>query len=406
MKPNRCLRLALAAALLLLAWPAASHEHGGEGRQEMQQRWAARRTQAIGAAVAVAADEHGGLWQARMERGQLWVSRSTDGGRRFSAPTAVNTQPEAILADGQNRPQIAVRGGVVAVAWSQAAPKVFAGHVRFARSLDGGKTFSTVQTLNDNRDEIGHGFAALAMNTQGKIAVAWLDGRDRAAADKTGRAYQGGSVYYALSDDAGGRFAPNRRLSEHSCECCRIGIALGGDGVATALWRQVFDGKERDFALARLEPHSRVQRASQDHWAINACPHHGGDIAIDGEGGRHMVWFTGQPQQPGLYYRRSDGERLTPPRPFGDAAAQAGYPTVWAQGQAVHIAWREFDGQGYRLLRQSSADRGENWSAAQLLASSQGQTDLPMFVSGAQLPLLAWSSNADGLRLFDLSAQP
>ncbi len=394
--------------LLFLSAVALAHEsaHAAHApaapRHDMAKMWADNLSRAAGTGVSVAADENGGLWLARMQGGHILVSRSDDGGKSFPAGVKVNPLPEGILADGQNRPKIAVRGGVVAVLWAQALPRVFAGHIRFARSLDGGKTFSEPQTINDNREEIGHGFPALAMRDGGRIAIAWLDAREKSASSMADRKYVGSAVYYAVSDDAGATFAGNQKLADHSCECCRVALAFDHDGVAVAFWRHVFGANIRDFAMARLEAQGRLQRASEDNWEISACPHHGGDIAIDAEGGRHMVWFTGNPQRAGLFYRRADGTRMGAPRAFGDPDAQAGNPAVFVRGKSVHIAWREFDGQRYRLMGMNSDDRGESWSPVRALGSSAGAADLPLFVAGAGRPWLAWSSAAEGVRIFDM----
>jgi hypothetical protein len=399
------LRFFVLMGFAALSGGLSAHEHApAKAGQDMARMWAETIAREVGTGVSLAADEAGVLWLARMQGGHVRVSRSDDGGKQFSEAVKVNPLPESILADGQNRPKIAVRGGVIAVSWAQALPKLHAGHIRFSRSLDGGRTFSPARTVNDNHDEIGHGFGALAMNDHGQLAVVWLDSRDSVAARKAGQKYLGSSVYYALSDDAGATFAPNRKLADHSCQCCRIGLGFDADGVAVAFWRHVFGSNIRDFALARLEPKSRVVRASEDHWAIDACPHHGGDIAVDAEGGRHLVWFSGNPEKTGLFYRRAEGAHTGAPRAFGDAEAQAGNPAVFALGKSVYVAWREFDGKNYRLLTMRSADRGENWSAAHVVATSAAAADLPLFVAGAAKPLLAWSSALEGVRIFDLGA--
>jgi hypothetical protein len=53
---------------------------------------------------AAALDAEGRLWLARVENRLLTVSHSTDGGRSFSAPVAVTSQPEAVTAEAENRP--------------------------------------------------------------------------------------------------------------------------------------------------------------------------------------------------------------------------------------------------------------------------------------------------------------
>ena len=395
--------LLLASGLLLGALPAGAHEH--PAATPMARHWQERLTAAKGSAVAVAADEQGRLWSVDMRQGQLWLSRSSDGGKSFAEIGKVNAQPEAILADGQNRPQIAVHGQVVVVSWSQALPKLHTGHVRMARSEDGGVSFAPPVIVNDNREEIGHGFNAMKMDRRGNLAVVWLDGRERSAAARKGGKYAGSSVYYATSSDFGKTWTANRKLADNTCECCRIGLAIGPDGTAVAQWRHLFAGGVRDFATAALKPGAPVQRASEDGWEISACPHHGGDLAIGADGRRHYVWFTGSARKPGLFYRYADGAQFGPAVAFGDLDAQAGHPTVFADGKNVAVVWREFDGRRYRLRRMQSADRGASWSAPSTVAEAEGATDRPLFVQGAAQPLVAWGT-ADGVRVIDLREVP
>lgn len=386
---------------------AAEHAHDAKAakpKHDMNKMWAEMRTRAVGMAVSVAADEKGVLWLARMQDGHLKVSRSEDNGKHFSEEVTVNPQPEAILAEGQNRPKIAARNGVIVVTWVQALPKVFSGNVRFARSVDEGKTFSAPVTVNDDHEETSHGFSTLTLDDRGHVTVVWFDGRERDAAVKSGQEYIGSTVYYAVSEDGGASFSANRKLADHACECCRISMTLGVNDTPFVFWRHIFDGSMRDFALARLGAQPRVVRASEDGWEINACPHHGGDIAADAVGDIHLAWFTGNPEHPGLFYRRIDGEKMTTttPHAFGDLDFQPGHPAVFAHDKQVFLAWREFDGDNYRMMTSVSADRGDTWSTARIVATTSGAADLPIFVTDAHKPLVVWNSTQDGIRLFDV----
>ena len=399
--------LVRAFVLAMLAAPLAAHEQHGtsSARDAMARHWQERLTAAVGATASVAADEQGVLWLARMEKGHVWISRSGDGGKTFSGDVKVNAEPEAILADGQNRPKVVAGGGVVAVTWAQALPKLHTGHIRFARSVDGGRTFSSPRIVNDDRQEIGHSFPTLAMNDRGRLALVWLDSREKVAQSKAGKKHLGSSIFYVVSENRGETFSANTLLADHSCECCRVGLAFAPNGEAQAQWRHVFGDNIRDFAIAPLVPGAKVQRVSEDDWKIAACPHHGGDLTIDEHGRRHLVWFTGSQKGPGIYYRYADSDRMRPPLALGNPDAQAGHPTVFARNGQVWLAWREFDGRQYRVMAQRSDDRGEQWSAAQEIATAGNAADLPLFVSGAVKPLLAWY--ADGaVRVFDLGAQP
>ncbi len=390
------LALALPLAALAEAPAAAAHDPG--------KMWAARMNVARPLGVSAAYDGQGRLWLARVEDRHVWVSRSDDQGRSFSNPVRVNPEPEAVAAEGENRPKIAVAAdGTVHVTWTVSLAKPFTGHVRYSRSTDGGASFSPPVTVNDDRSEISHRFDALAVQGD-RVVLAWLDARDRKAAEADGRKFSGSSLYYAVSTDGGANFAANRRAAQGACECCRLSIAWQ-DKEPVVLWRHVFPDNIRDFALIALDGNSAPRRVSDDQWHIAGCPHHGGDLAADGQGGLHLAWFTQGRTRQGLFYRRLDGERETLPLPFGDDEAQAGHPAILVQGRRVTLAWREFDGRAYGIRVMHSADRGETWSAPRQVAVSGGAADYPLLLDRAGHASLVWNTEAEGLRVLDLEGE-
>lgn len=378
------------ATLAHEAAAAMVHQHDAKPRQ-------AQPVLAVGAAL----DDSGRLWLARVENQQLWVSWSNDGGQRFSRPVAVSSEPEDISANAENRPKIAVaRDGTVLLSWSQSLPKRFTGNIRFARSTDGGRSFSTPITLNDDGRIGSHSFDSLAIAGEGRVAVAWLDGRDRDAVLETGGTFAGSSVYFAQSADNGAHFSANRKLTEHTCECCRTSLAWTTEG-PVALWRNLYGTNTRDFALANLDT-GKVRRATDDEWQIDACPHHGGGLAVDGRGALHLVWFTQGKTRQGLFYKRIAGGRESPPMALGNPAAQAGHATVAAAGSMVLVTWREFDGRAYVARVMHSADGGVSWSAPLRLAESGGAADYPLPLTDGKQALVVWNSAAEGVRVLPL----
>lgn len=385
--------LSLLLALLLASAAMASDHagHGGPAKGDYAKIWLEKQQNAPRLAVAATFDATGRLWLARVVGQQLLVSHSDDTGQTFSPAVAVNRKNELISADGEARPQIAAIGRRVYVSWTQALPQPFAGHIRFAVSEDGGQSFAEPVTVNDDSRPITHRFNAMLADAGG-VTLAWIDKRDGAG----NAAYTGAAIYTARSTDGGRSFAANRKLADHSCECCRIGMVVDADGTPLIFWRHVFGANVRDFALARLgQP---LQRVSEDGWEIDACPHHGGAIAVDAMAGRHLAWFTGAEKSPGLHYRRIDGQRMTPAMPFGNLDAQAGHPAILADGARIHIVWREFDGRQTQIRSMSSADRGDHWSAPATLAQTAGPADDPLLARAPDAIWLLWNTVEEGLQ--------
>ncbi|MFZ5472552.1 MAG: sialidase family protein [Pseudomonadota bacterium] len=389
------------AALLLGRAGAGLAQDMPAARHDMAAKWLARQAVARPLALAASFDAKGRLWAAWVEGGQLRVARSEDG-RHFTWPVIVNALPETIAAEGESRPQLAVSGdGTLHLVWSIALAKPYTGHVRYSRSTDGGRSFSAPITLNDDSAEISHRFPALLVEGR-RVLVAWLDARERQAAQAAGEKFAGASLYLAESGDGGASFGPNRRFVAHSCECCRLALAWR-QGAPMALWRQVFDGGVRDFALADLRDPASLQRASDDDWRIDGCPHHGGGLAADDQGRLHLVWFTQGRLRQGLFYRHADPGRFSPPMKFGNDAAQAGHPAVLATGRNVTLAWLEFDGQTNQVWTLHSRDRGRHWGPPRRLATSAGGVDYPILLARAGKPWLVWHSEREGLRAWALT---
>lgn len=407
--------LALMAALGLNLAQAAEPMAAGENSAPAHVHGAARNMDKMwqemlgkpALAATLAFDGKGRLWQVAVRDGHILVSRSEDSGKTYSQPVQVNPETEAIAADGENRPKIIVKDkGVVYVSYTQSLEKPFSGNIRFSRSLDGGLHFSAPVTVNDNREIISHRFDVMAVNRRGQVFLAWLDKRDASAASKQGHSYEGASVYYAVSDDGGASFGPNRKVVDHSCECCRVAMALDNDGVPVVFWRQVFGKNTRDHALVRLDGKSTPVRVSYDNWQVDACPHHGPAISIADDGVYHMVWFDNAPARHGLFYAHSlaGNKGFSAALSFGRYDNQASHPDVLSRGKDVFIAWKEFDGDNSAVFLMRSTDNGSSWGKPYSIASTGGNSDHPRLLADDSRVFLSWNTLKEGLRLIDVEA--
>jgi hypothetical protein len=352
-------------------------------------------------AVGVTLDQKGRLWLARVVDQRLLVSWSEDGGSSFSEPAVVTPEPENISIDGENRPKIEVgRDGSVLVTWTQVLPQKYSGNVRFSRSIDSGRTFSVPITLNDDGRVTSHRFDSLAIDGDGRVMVAWLDARDRDAAREKGEEYRGVSLYTAQSFDNGESFGRNRRIQEHTCECCRTALTWSRDGPIVLL-RNIFGANTRDFAVVNLDK-GGVRRVNRDEWQVDACPHNGGSLATDRRGQLHLVWFTNGTAGQGLFYKRIDGNWESKPRPIGNADAQANHASVVAHGETIILTWREFDGNAYSAKMMYSNDSGESWSEPMRLMESAGASDYPVPLIDNRKVLIVWNTAKEGLRILPI----
>lgn len=411
---QRLLAVLLAAALADSPALAADHaDHGKPGvaastrtPADMEKVWKEILAKPS-LAVSADFDEQGRLWLAAIRGQHIYLSYSDDLGVTQSAPVEVNSEPENILGDGENRPKIIMRKGVIYVSYTQGLAKPMTGDIRFSRSTDGGKSFSAPVTVNDNREVISHRFDSMAVNGKGHIYISWLDKRDQSAAEKNGEKYNGAALYYAVSDDGGKSFRRNEKIADHVCECCRTVMSVDVDDFPVIAWRHIYDTNIRDHALVKLDGKMAPVRLSHENWNIAACPHHGPSLSIAPDGIYHAAWFSNAPERHGLFYAYSadQGKTFSSPLNFGNFEAHPAHPYVLSLGSRVYLVWKEFDGESTGIFGMNSGDGGKSWSAPSRLASTSDESDSPMLIGESTRVYLSWNTKNEGYRLIELSVE-
>lgn len=366
------------------------------------------RSPELGASAAF--DAHGRLWVVDAANGHIRLRYSDDDGRTLSAPVDVNTVAEPIYDSAENRPKIAFGPrDELYVSWSQPRAKPWTGFVRFARSLDRGKHFSTPITVHHDYAEITHRFDTLAVDGHGRVVLAWIDKRDLEAAHANGQRYLGAAVYYSWSDDQGRSFVPERKLIDQSCECCRIAIAPTPQGDVAVFFRSIFGDNIRDHAYAVLhtdgqpipaEP-SHAERATFDQWQIAACPEHGPGLAIGSDDTRHAVWYEAK-EKPTLWYGQLDLGH-PPQHTFVIAGTGASHADVATHDKTVWITWTQVSADGYALMVRRSLDNGRHFDAERDIAHSSNAVGSPQILQKQGLAFVAWNT-ASGFRLIPVEA--
>jgi hypothetical protein len=376
-----------------------------------------RAALALGAAFA----PDGKLWVSGLDEGaHLFIQSSADFGATWNARQILDTDGDAISADGENRPKIAFgsgsAAGAVVIAYTKPLAKPFTGDIRMLRSGDGGKTFSAPFTVHDDRQQITHRFESIAFDRKGDLYVTWVDKRDLDAAPGRERAgevtavpvkavaqspekavapsregggkrssYVGAAIYAKVSKDGGKTFGADLKLADHSCECCRIAMVDSPQSGMVAMWRHVFEGSIRDHgfaSLSNLGGKHPPARATEDGWVLAGCPHHGPGLANASPAGFHSVWFGLKEGKSAVRYGRLSEQGL----PVGNVRElpddKAEHADVVADGKSVAIAWRSFDGERTHLRAWVSADDGVTFTQRDLAAATEDNDHPRMLTHG------------------------
>lgn len=339
----------------------------------------------------------GRLWRVIPTDEYVYVDFSDDRGATFSAPVAVNNEPQRVQARPEDRPEIAVDdGGRVYVTYSADAQQPWTSF--FSYSSDGGEHFTPPIAISDHAAQAKHYQSTMLVQGSGRVHLFWNDERGATS-------YGGASLYHAATDNPADRPPTNQKIKDAMCECCRLAAALNRDGMPVVFARFLLPGNIRDHGIVDLTSKTpRHWRVTDDDWLIEACPEHGPALAIAENGRYHVTWFTQGRRRQGLFYAYSDdrGQRFSTPMAFGDNAAMSGHADVIAAAGRVVVAWQEFDGEKISIQVMTSNDSGAGFSPPKTLAQSGSAADYPFLLNDGQRIFLSWNARDQGYRLIPI----
>lgn len=304
--------------------------------------------------------------------GDVYLAVSRDGGRQFGDPVRVNDQPGEARNGGEMPPRVALvtpaapsADPAIVVVWRAKTPVT---SIRYARSNDGGRTFSPARSLQAP-DAIGErGWQTATVGPDGRVHAVWLDHRGLAQArqsqgDAAAHAHhnatamdgaamaQKSGVYYTSVDSASAAPAAERELAKGVCYCCKTALVAGPGGALHAAWRHVYAGNIRDIAFVSSRDGGRTfdtpGRVSEDQWQLAGCPDDGPAMAVGKAGVTHIVWPTvigGETPQGALFLASSRDGRVFTPRARVTAAAgpKPAHPQLAvAPDGRLALAWDE-----------------------------------------------------------------
>jgi hypothetical protein len=127
----------------------------------------------------------------------------------------------------QSDPSTAVdNAGNIYIAWTDERnedPDIY-----FAKSLDGGNTFSTNKKVNDDVGDAMQYFPSIAVDGVGNIYIAWMDQRDGFKGD----------IYFANSTDGGITFSVNNKVNDEDVNALQYcpSISVDDAGFIYIVW--------------------------------------------------------------------------------------------------------------------------------------------------------------------------
>lgn len=396
-KPRLFASCWLAGSLWLLGGLAAASEVAWQERIEIDSGQAFQGPWRMNASQFLYVDDPSVAFGPRGETGLVWVDNAQrdvlfqvlepDGSQRFTEAVNVSRTPHVFswlprLVFGEN--------GKVFVLWQEI---VFAGgshggEIFFARSDDGGASFSAPVNLSNTTGGAGKGRLTEQIWSNGSLALArGADGRLYAAWTEF---Y--GRLHLAWSDDAGLSFSEPLHVAGHFEVPTRgPALALGPDRELWLAWT-VGEDAAANIHLARSRDGGRhfdeplMVDSGRAHADAPA-------LAVAADGTVHLAFGESPPGfrgQPRIRYTRSSAgsDGFEPLRTLSDLDFGANYPAlVSASDGRILVAWRHMPGPRARPLGMGfalSGDGGEHFSP-------------PATIPGSDDPALGFNGSLQGL---------
>lgn len=281
-------------------------------------------------------------------------------------------------------PRLASGDGALYVLWQEI---VFSGgshggEILFARSLDGGRTFSTPLILSASRGGDGKGRLSRDVWSNGSLDIAAGPGGSVIAAWTE---YEG-ALWLARSRDGGRSFpAPQRIAGDASLPARGPSLAIGSDGLLYLAWT-VGEDADADIRVA----------VSRDGGATFSLPVLAGAagsradaprLALDRGGRLHLAYMEqAGAEAVAVRYARADRDlRFGPPRTLSPPGGGAATPQLAIDGRGrVHVTWEGAD----RKTMWHAADAGAGFGRASRIPGgedAQGRSGSQQGILGSKL---------------------
>lgn len=201
---------------------------------------------------------HGAPAQTEVKVGNdVMFARSTDGGRTFSKPVRVNSTPGEVRGVNGNKPRVIIDSkGVIHIAWVAAnqTPKAFGLDIRYTHSSNNGRTFLPARTVNVHQTPLD---PVTGMGNTHAFVGMTLTPKGALHFFWIDTRYMkdakgSAALVTTTTTDGGKTFTKERELFDTGiCGCCQIDALTATDGTMYLSWRYVYENNARETVVMR-----------------------------------------------------------------------------------------------------------------------------------------------------------
>lgn len=295
--------------------------------------------------------------------------------------------------------------------WLQkSADAPYAYDVMLVRSLDHGMNWSAPRKVHDDTTTTEHGFVSMWAQDDGRLGMAWLDGRNTGSGGHDGGhggghdghgAERGPMTLRAAVFDAYMAQSAASEIDADVCDCCQTDVATTADG-ALLVYRDRTKDEVRDIYATRFDgtTWSTPKPVHVDGWKMPACPVNGPSVAALGKQAV-VAWYTGANDEVSVKLAASAdaGATFGPPVVVDKGPDVAGRVAVAIDAQQVWMVWlREERGAQSLWLARYAPDLSKELQRTKLAdVNGRGRaTGTPKLVLDGAAAHVVWTDVVDG----------
>ena len=316
----------------------------------------------------------------------------------WQSPVTIDEGPE-YFANWADVPSVAATpDGMIAAHWlRKSGPATYAYDVRIRTSLDGGRTWSEPFSPHRDGTKTEHGFASFFPWNGGRLAIAWLDGRETREAETNEDSMEGmiGQMTLRTAPIEHGKPGDEMLVDGRVCDCCPTAAVRTSRGIVLA-YRDRSPDEIRDIYVTRFENGRWTEGVPvwRDNWQIAGCPVNGPAISAI-EDRVALAWFAAPTEgRVSIAFSKDGGATFEPPirvddgNPLGRVEVE-----LLPDGSAV-VGWIEqLDaGAEFRVRRvRAGGERSDPKTVAALAASRA--SGYPRLARSGDRLVFAWSGD-------------
>ncbi|HMK32253.1 MAG TPA: hypothetical protein VK431_01375, partial [Nitrosopumilaceae archaeon] len=304
----------------------------------------------------------------------VFLTKSTDGGTNFGAPVNISKN---IGSSGS--PQFAVSGNDVYVVWQAQATGKY--QILFAKSTDGGATFTTPVNISNN---LGDSSFPKVLASGNQIYVVW-------AFSITGKDYD---ILFSKSTDGGATFTTPVNLSNTVGDTGLPQMILSGNNIYIT-WENdglgnfdIFVAKSTDSGNTFAAP-VNVSNDSKSSGAPQIIAS-GNDV--------YVVWMDDTPGNYDVFVAKSTDNASTFGKPVNvsNNTSDSGYQQMAIYKNNLYVAWTDtISNSNYDVLFSKSTDGGATFTTPVNVSKNAGASGWPQIAVSGNIYVM-WEDTTAG----------